>query len=120
MPRRSAAALATLLTASGTVHAVRPQVFDPVVPRSLPLTPRFWTRASGIAEWALAALLASPRTRSLGGILSALFFIAVFPANVRTVRVVRKKGALARAIAIVRLPLQIPLVLMALAAARDD
>lgn len=118
--RTSAVSLAAVLTASGMVHAFRPQVFDPVVPRSMPGTARFWTRASGYAEWGIAALLAAHRTQSLGGLIAAAFFVAVIPANVRTVRVVRTRGPGATAIAVLRLPLQIPLVLMGLRAAQAD
>ncbi len=118
--RPNAEILAAVLTMSGVVHAAKPQVFDPVVPRSLPGSARFWTRASGYAEWVIAALLASRRTQSIGGLVAATFFVAVFPANVRTLRVVRKRGPVAVAIAVLRLPLQIPLVLMGLSAARAD
>ncbi|PFG30727.1 DoxX family protein [Paramicrobacterium agarici] len=116
--RRAAVSLATLLTASGLVHAVRPQTFDPVVPRSLPGSPRFWTINSGLAEWGIAGLLAFRRTQSLGGLIASAFFVAVFPANVRTVRVARRRGPVAIVIAVLRLPVQVPLVLMALSAAR--
>ncbi|WP_166980866.1 hypothetical protein [Paramicrobacterium fandaimingii] len=118
--RSTALILTAVLTASGIVHAVKPQVFDPVVPRSLPGSARLWTRASGYAEWGIAALLASRRTQSIGGVVAAAFFVAVFPANVRTVRVVRKRGALAVVIAVLRLPLQIPLVLMSVSAAQAN
>jgi uncharacterized membrane protein len=107
-----------MFAVTGAIHFLRPTVFDPIVPRGLPGPSRFWTVLSGLAEWALAALVARRSTRNLGGLLSALFLVAVFPANVRTVRIVRKKGLPARLIALARLPLQLPLVALALRVAR--
>jgi uncharacterized membrane protein len=108
-----------MFAVTGAIHFLRPSVFDPIVPRLLPGPPRFWTVTSGVAEWALAALVAGRSTRNLGGLLSAAFLVAVFPANVRTVRVVRKKGPLARLVALARLPLQLPLVALALRVGRS-
>lgn len=108
-----------MFAVTGAIHFLRPGVFDPIVPRLLPGPSRFWTYVSGLAEWALAGLLASRRTRNLGGLLSALFLVAVFPANVRTVRVVRSQGTTARVIALLRLPLQLPLVALALRVGRS-
>ena len=107
-----------MFAVTGAIHFLRPGVFDPIVPRSLPGPSRFWTVSSGLAEWALAALVAGRSTRNLGGLLSALFLVAVFPANVRTVRVVRKQGVPARIIALARLPLQVPLIALSLRVAR--
>lgn len=103
---------------TGAIHFLRPTVFDPIVPRSLPGPSRFWTVASGLAEWILAALVAGRSTRNLGGLLSAVFLVAVFPANVRTVRVVRNQGMPARLVALARLPLQLPLIALTLRVAR--
>lgn len=114
--------LTALLGTSGVLHLVRPQTFDGIVPRSLPGEPRSWTYLSGIAEIATAAAIAAPRTRSLGGTLAALLFVAVFPANVRMARSYlrsSKTSGVARAVAVVRLPLQIPLVLAGLAVRRS-
>ncbi len=103
---------------TGTLHFVRPAVFDPIVPRMLPGPSRFWTLVSGFGELALAGLVAHRPTRSLGGLLAAVFLVAVFPANVRTVRVVRKKSWPVRVTALVRLPLQLPLIALALSVGR--
>jgi uncharacterized membrane protein len=108
-----------MFAVTGAIHFLQPTVFDPIVPRGLPGPSRFWTVLSGLAEWALAALVAHRSTRNLGGLLSAMFLVAVFPANIRTVRVVRKKGPRARLIALARLPLQVPLVALALRVARS-
>ncbi|RPE74887.1 MULTISPECIES: hypothetical protein [unclassified Frondihabitans] len=120
-PRRTALILSTGLAVSGALHFARPKTFDGIVPESLPGEPRTWTLVSGGAELACAAALAIPRTRSVGGILAAALFVAVFPANVKMARdALRSRRAAPRrkVIAIVRLPLQVPLVLLALQARR--
>ncbi len=109
-----------MFAVTGVFHFLRPRVFDPIVPRLLPGPSRFWTYASGLAELILAGLVASPRSRNLGGLLSALFLVAVFPANIRTVRVVRRRPPPARLIALARLPLQVPLIALALRVARGE
>ena len=111
--------VASMFAVTGAVHFLRPSVFDPIVPRSLPGSSRFWTVSSGLVELALAALVATRSTRNLGGLLSAVFLVAVFPANLRTVRVVRTKGFQARLVAVARLPLQLPLIGLALRVGRS-
>jgi uncharacterized membrane protein len=113
--RRAAVRLSALLTTSGTLHFARPKPFDALVPPALPGTARFWTYASGVAELGVAGLLAVPRTRRLGGSLAAALFVAVFPGNVRAVRLFWRRP-LMRAAMIARLPLQVPLVTEALKA----
>ena len=115
------AGLTVLLGSSGTLHLVKPQTFDGIVPKSLPGKARTWTYVSGVAELATAAALAGPRTRRFGGTLAALLFVAVFPANVRMARSYlrsSKTTSTQKAIGLVRLPLQIPLVLAGLAVRR--
>ncbi|GAA4264514.1 hypothetical protein [Frondihabitans peucedani] len=118
-PRTLAAALAAVLAASGTLHLVRPQTFDPIVPRALPGERRTWTLVSGYAELATAAALAAKPSRRIGGSLAALLFVAVFPANIVMARQYlrsSKTTRTAKAIVLARLPLQVPLVLFALRA----
>ncbi|MBY6365955.1 DoxX family protein [Rhodococcoides corynebacterioides] len=112
----AAARLTVLLGGAGVLHFVAPAPFDAQVPRALPGSARTYTYVSGVAEVALAAGLAAPRTRRLSGAAAAAFFVAVFPANVnmavlwwRSSRTstVQKVGVL------LRLPLQIPLVTQA-------
>lgn len=87
----------------------------------MPGDARTYTYVSGVAELAIGTALAVPRTRRLGGGLAALLFVAVFPANINMAAdwlkspkttTVQKTGAL------LRLPLQIPLVTEALKARR--
>ncbi|MEV4638693.1 hypothetical protein AB0J80_15215 [Actinoplanes sp. NPDC049548] len=116
---RSARALAGLLATSGVLHFAQPRPFDGIVPRSLPGSPRTWTYLSGAAELAVAAAVAHPRTRRLGGLAAAGLFAAVFPANVKMAVDWRHASPARRAIAYGRLPLQVPLVLWGLRVARQ-
>ncbi len=105
--------LVTLLFGAGTLHFVTPKFFDAIVPPTLPGSARTYTYLSGVAELTVATALAVPRTRRLGGLLAALLFIAVFPANVQfTADSLRnpKAGLPVKLISVLRLPLQVPLV----------
>ncbi|WP_282703437.1 hypothetical protein [Streptomyces sp. CC219B] len=121
MPRseRSPLLLAGLLATAGVAHFAAPRQFDAIVPRSLPGTPRTWTYVSGAAELALAAGIALPRTRKTAARAAAAFFVGVFPANVKMAVDYRHRPAPARAAALGRLPLQVPLVLWARSVARS-
>ena len=110
---KKALGLAALLATSGTLHFQTPRPFDSIVPRALPGKRRTWTYLSGAAELAVAAAVALPRTRRLGGLAAAGLFVGVFPANVKMAVDWRAASPARRAIAYGRLPLQIPLVLWA-------
>jgi uncharacterized membrane protein len=90
------------------------------VPASLPGPARTWTYASGVAELAVAAALACPRTRRAGGLASAALLVAVFPADIKMAVDWRCRPAWQRAIAYCRLPLQVPLVWWGLRVARHQ
>lgn len=109
---KSALALALFLGTAGTMHFVVPKFYDALIPKWLPGTARQWTLGSGVAEVACAVTVAVPRTRRLGGLLSALLFVAVLPGNVKmTVDYHRRGKPLpARLMTIARLPLQWPLI----------
>ncbi|MDF6022956.1 DoxX family protein [Streptomyces sp. JH34] len=121
MPRtsRSPLLLAGFMAAAGVAHFAAPASFDAMVPRSLPGSPRSWTRASGAVELALAAGIAVPRTRHVSARATALFLVGVFPANIKMAYDWRTRPAPARALAYGRLPLQLPLYLWARAAGRS-
>ena len=108
---------AALLAAAGVAHLTRPAGFDAIVPRSLPGRPRTWTLASGLAELALAAGLAVPATRRAAGGAAAVFLLAVWPANAK-MALDSPPGSRRRALALARLPLQLPLVRAAWRAGR--
>lgn len=111
---RLANALSTILIVPGALHFVAPKPFDALIPEEIPGDPRTLTYASGVAEAGLGVAVLFPKTRRLAAGLAALLFIAVFPANVNMVRLWVDKSALLKSIAWARLPLQIPLVVLAL------
>src|ERR1700712_3169863 len=113
------AALAGFLAAAGTAHFVIPQFFDAVVPTQLPGSARFWTYGSGVAEIAVAAVVAVPNTRRLGAGLAAVLFVAVFPANIKMAIDWSDRSLWERVAAYGRLPLQIPMVVWALRVRRS-
>lgn len=113
---RTARRLAALLAGVGVLHFVVPAQFDSVIPKQLPGKPRDYTIWSGVAELAVAAALLLPGTRKLGARLAEWLFIAVYPANVQmAVDWVRDEQMPPpmKAVAVARLPLQIPMVLAA-------
>ncbi|KUN76331.1 DoxX family protein [Streptomyces griseoruber] len=110
---RSPLLLAGLLATAGVAHFAAPRSFDATIPRALPGSPRAWTYGSGVAELALAAGLALPRTRKAAALASAAFFVGVFPANVKMALDWRDRPTPLKAAAFGRLPLQVPLVLWA-------
>jgi uncharacterized membrane protein len=114
--------LAGLFLASGTLHLVRPQFFEPIVPRSLPGR-RELVQLSGVAEIVCAAGLLHPRTRRVAGWASAALLLAVLPANVQMTvdahrRAQRTGERVPLVLTLARLPLQAPMVRTALKATR--
>jgi uncharacterized membrane protein len=118
VPARSTRLLVGLLAGAGATHFLVPKPYDAIVPKSLPGSPRTWTRASGAAELALAAAVALPATRRTGALVTAGFFAAVFPANVKMAYDWRHRPAPLKAAAYARLPVQVPLVVWALKVSR--
>ena len=110
----SALALSALLTGAGMVHLVAPGVYEVVIPHALPGSRLGWTVLSGIAELGCATLVANRSTRRMGSTLTAILFVAVFPANVQMAVDWRHRSGLDPLIAYGRLPLQVPLVVWAL------
>jgi uncharacterized membrane protein len=113
--------LAGIFTVSGVLHLVKPGPYEGIVPRQLPRK-RELVLASGVAELALAGLLLHPRTRRLGGLGSAGLLAAVFPANVQmtldSARSDRRPWWFTLG-TVLRLPLQLPMIRIALKAARS-
>ena len=102
--------LAAFLGGAGVLHFLAPQFYDRLIPPFLG-PPRPWIYASGVAELAVAAAVAVPRTRRTGATAAAALLVAVFPANVY---MALDPGDVPRWLAVARLPLQVPLVLWAL------
>ncbi|MFI6312839.1 hypothetical protein ACIBEK_22270 [Nocardia fusca] len=119
--RTPALRLAALLLGTGVLHFVAPTPFDSIVPPQLPGKARSYTYWSGVAEIGVGTALLVPRTRRLGGRLAALLFLAVFPANIQfAADAVRnpKAPSILKAISVLRLPLQWPMITSALAVSR--
>ncbi|MGF2952927.1 DoxX family protein [Mycobacterium sp. THU-M116] len=112
--RTAAYRVATMLLGVGTLHFVTPTPFDTIVPAELPGSARSYTYASGVAEIAVGALLVPQRTRRSAALAAAVLFVGVFPANVNMVRLWWGKPWPMRIAALARLPLQIPMVAVAL------
>ena len=107
-------AMPAALGAMGVLHFVAPKQFDRLIPPELPGSRRAWTYGSGVAELAVAGLLARPDTRALGGAAATALFVGVFPGNLQMVRAYRNKPVWPhKVIAWGRLPLQIPMILAA-------
>lgn len=106
--------MAALLGGAAIVHVAVPRPFESMVPRWLPGAASAWNLASALAEGVAAALLASRRTSRLGGAVAAGTFTVVFVANVQAAvdgGMRALPGWLAsREAAVLRLPLQVPLV----------
>lgn len=116
---RAPHALALMLAGSGVVHMVRPQTFEPIVPRALP-SPRAIVYLSGLAELACAIglLVRAPWSR----FASATLLVAVLPANVQMAldesHASPPRSRLRVAAIWLRIPLQAPLIWAALQHAR--
>lgn len=108
--RRDATFLSALCLGMGTLHFVKPEPFDGLIPRQLPGTPRQWTLGSGVVELATGALLAFPATRRLGGRAAQALFVGVFPGNVKMAIDWRNRPLGKQLISLGRLPLQADLV----------
>jgi len=110
--------LAALFATSGTLHFLKPRHFESIVPRQLPAR-RALVYASGVAELACAAGLLLPATRRAAGLSSAALLVAVFPANVQmAVDSWRRRQLLLICVALLRLPLQLPMIRVAWRAGR--
>lgn len=113
--------LVAIFAVSGVLHLLVPKPYAAIVPAQLPFK-RELVYVSGVAEIGCAALLTQPRSRRLGGIVSFGILLAVFPANVQMmISAWRSSSAPTwfKVGTVLRLPLQIPLLRWALAAARS-
>lgn len=117
-PDRLARLMSRMLITIGVVHFIAPRPFDEIIPREIPGDPRRLTYASGAAEVAIGAGLRVPRTRRLSAAAAAALFVAVYPANINMVRMWWDKPLAYKAIAIGRLPLQLPMIWAAIKVAK--
>lgn len=116
---RSAQFLAVGFVASGTVHLLRPQTYEPIMPSWVPRH-REVIYASGVAELVLAAAMAYPRTRRFAGYASAALLVGVFPAHVQMAQdAMRTTDTRFKVAAFGRMPMQVPMIRTALKVARS-
>ena len=96
--------------ASGTVHLVKPEVYEPLMPRWVPAH-REVIVASGVAEIAGALGMLFPPTRRLAGLASAALLLGVYPGNIKmAVDASRTRNTPLKVAAYGRLPLQLPMI----------
>ncbi len=110
--------LSAIFVTSGIVHLVRPETYEPIMPKVVPAH-REVILASGVLEIVCAAGLLHPATRRLAGWVSLGVLLAVYPANVKMAGdAMQTDNQQFKAVAIGRLPLQLPMIRSALKAAR--
>jgi len=115
--------LAGMFATSGVLHFATPEPFEKIIPTPLKQYKTELVQASGVAELVCAALLVTPPTRRLGGLLSFGLLLGVWPANGQmTVSAFRNERSPAwyRVLTVLRLPLQIPMLCWARSAWRGD
>ena len=116
--------MAVGLAGMTVAHLVMPEPFEELIPEELPGPASTWHWAAVAAEATSAALLARRSTANLGGLVAFLTFLGVWVGNVEAVRMGGTPGAPgvfgSRAAAIVRLPLQLPLLWFAWRVATSD
>jgi uncharacterized membrane protein len=111
--------LAGIFGVSGVVHLVRPETYEPIMPKAVPAH-REVILASGVAELLCGAGLLHPRTRKLAGWASVALLLGVYPANVKmAVDSTRTSSTGFKAAAFGRLPLQLPMIRSAWKAAHS-
>jgi uncharacterized membrane protein len=108
--------LAGVFIAAGVTHFLAPRPYESIVPGPLPAKETVY--ATGVIELALAAGLTVRRTRRIAGWMSALFLLAVWPANIKMALDAGRFGDAPVAVTWARVPLQIPLILWARAIGR--
>ena len=105
--------------ASGAVHLLRPQVYEPLMPAWVPAH-REVILASGVAELACAAGMALPATRRVAGWASVALLLGIWPGNLQmALDSNRSSSAAFKVVAWGRMPLQVPMIRAAMSAARS-
>jgi uncharacterized membrane protein len=108
--RRDAKVVIGAFLASGTVHLVKPDVYEPLMPSWVPAH-REVILASGVAELVCAAGMLFRPTRRLAGLAGAVLLVGVYPGNLKmAVDASHTRNTRFKAIAYARLPLQFPMI----------
>ena len=97
--------LAAFFVGAGTLHFLRPKMYEQIMPAYLPRH-RELVLASGAAELAGAIGVLPERTRRVAGLWLAATLVAVFPANVHMALHADRYPGFAPALLWARLPLQ--------------
>ncbi len=101
--------LAATYLVGGTLHFLRPRVYESVVPDALPAK-RELVYASGVAEILGGAGVLHPRTRTAAGWWLIATLVAIFPANVQMAVHSERYRAIPAPLLWLRLPLQAVLI----------
>jgi uncharacterized membrane protein len=101
--------LAATYLVGGTLHFLRPRVYESVVPDALPAK-RELVYASGVAEILGGAGVLHPRTRTAAGWWLIATLVAIFPANVQMAVHSERYRAVPAPLLWLRLPLQAVLI----------
>ncbi|MGB9378270.1 MAG: hypothetical protein WCB04_12230 [Mycobacteriales bacterium] len=111
--------LAAVLGVGGAAHFVITERYQRIIPPQLPF-PRELVYLSGVAELLCAGGLAYRPTRRIAGWASAVLLVAVFPANIQMALMTAGRPTTQQIVGWGRLPLQVPLVLLAVQIARQS
>ena len=111
--------LSAFFVTAGTLHFVRPRVYEQIMPGYLPAH-RELVLLSGAAEIAGGVAVALPATRRRAGLWLAGVLLAVFPANVHMALHPQRYRAIPAPLLWARLALQPLIVLWALRATRRE
>ncbi len=104
-----AKAVVGAFTLSGVVHMVRPQVFEPLIPRQLG-NPRPWVYGSGVAELACAAGLATRQKWAPAATTATLAVVLVGNVQMALDMQRSRRPGWQKAAAWARVPMQIPMM----------
>ncbi len=108
--RKDAKAVVASFAASGTVHLVKPKVYEPLMPSWVPAH-REVILGTGVVELVCAAGLLFPPTRRVAGYASAALLTTVYVGNVKmAVDAAQGRSRVPKAAAYARLPMQFPLI----------
>ena len=99
------------------MHLARTSIFTPLVPRVLPW-PTGLVYASGVVE--LACAVGLRRRDRWAGMATAVLLVSIWPANLQAaINAQQSDDSATKVLTLIRLPLQIPLVLLALQSGRN-
>ena len=110
--------LVGILGVSGTLHLVKPETYEPLMPEFVPGPPPGHLRQRG-RRAAVRGRDAAPAHPAVAGYATAALLVVVFPGNLKMADDARRsRSTRFKQIAYARLPLQAPMVRAALRAAR--